>query len=63
MSGHAQVFDAGDCALAYLEQLGLDGPDDIDGFNSALGLTPEGWVPFGDHDAAERFQVLSPAEL
>jgi AAA domain/UvrD-like helicase C-terminal domain len=40
--------------------LGLSSPDDVPGFNRALGLTPEGWVPYDDHDGAERFQVLSP---
>ena len=53
--------------LRVVEQLQthleLNGPDDIDGFNSALGLTPEGWVPFDDHDGAERFQVLSPVRM
>jgi hypothetical protein len=39
----------------------LSGPDDVVGFNvKALGLTEEGWVPYDDHDGAERFQILSP---
>jgi hypothetical protein len=39
----------------------LSSPDDVEGFNiRALGLTPEGWVPYDDHDGAERFQILSP---
>lgn len=41
-------------------ELGLPAPGDVRGFNSAMGLTPEGWVPFDDHNGAERFQVLSP---
>ena len=41
-------------------ELGLAAPDDVPGFNEALGLTPEGWVPFDDHSGAERFQILSP---
>ena len=41
-------------------ELGLPAPDDVPGFNKALGLTPEGWVPFDDHSGAERFQILSP---
>ncbi|MEJ7784053.1 MAG: AAA family ATPase [Solirubrobacteraceae bacterium] len=53
--------------LRILEQLqshlGLTSPNDVDGFNAALGLTPEGWVPFDDHDGAERFQVLSPVRM
>jgi hypothetical protein len=43
--------------------LGLANPTDLEGFNKALGLTPEGWVPFEDHDGAERFQILSPVRL
>lgn len=41
-------------------ELGLDAPDDVAGFNRALGLTREGWVPWGDHRGAEAFQILSP---
>jgi hypothetical protein len=44
-------------------RLGLAGLDDVEGFNVALGLTQQGWVPFDDHDGAERFQVLSPVRL
>jgi hypothetical protein len=43
---------------------GLKGAADIEGFNvKALGLTPEGWVPFEDHDGADRFQILSPVRM
>jgi ATP-dependent exoDNAse (exonuclease V) alpha subunit len=35
--------------------------NDREAFNiNALGLTKEGWVPYEDHDGAERFQILSP---
>ncbi|MBX7136064.1 MAG: ATP-dependent RecD-like DNA helicase, partial [Fimbriimonadaceae bacterium] len=44
-------------------QLKLSSPSDVEGFNAALGLTPQGWVPFDDHDGAERFQILSPVRL
>jgi ATP-dependent exoDNAse (exonuclease V) alpha subunit len=44
-------------------RLDVKGPDDVKGFNRALGLTEEGWVPFDDHDGAERFQILSPVRL
>ena len=45
----------------FVSCLGLSTPDDVQGFNTAaLGLTPEGWVPFDDHNGAERFQILSP---
>ena len=40
----------------FIERLGLKTGADIEGFNSALGLTKEGWVPFEDHDGAEKFQ-------
>lgn len=44
-----------------VESFGMSGPDDVEAFNiHALGLTKEGWVPFDDHDGAERFQILSP---
>lgn len=46
-----------------VSELGLTAPDDVVGFNAALGLTPEGWVPYEDHDGAERFQMLSPVRL
>jgi ATP-dependent exoDNAse (exonuclease V) alpha subunit len=42
----------------------LKSSSDVEGFNvRALGLTPEGWVPFDDHNGAERFQILSPVRL
>ncbi len=44
----------------FVSELGLTSPDDVAGFNTALGLTEEGWVPYEDHDGAERFQILSP---
>lgn len=50
-----------------LEQLAdaleMTGPDDIDGFDRALRLTPEKWVPDDDHSGAERFQILSPVRM
>jgi hypothetical protein len=53
--------------LRIVEQLqrnlGLATADDIAAFDKALGLTPEGWVPFDDHDGVERFQVLSPVRM
>jgi hypothetical protein len=45
----------------FVSCLGLTSPNDVPGFNtSALGLTEEGWVPFDDHNGADRFQILSP---
>ena len=47
----------------FITTLGLENPDDIEGFNAALGLTAEGWVPFDDHNGCEKFQILSPVRL
>ena len=47
----------------FRARLDIKGPGDVVGFNRALGLTDEGWVPFEDHDGAERFQILSPVRL
>jgi ATP-dependent exoDNAse (exonuclease V) alpha subunit len=44
----------------FESQLNLSNPSDIIGFNRAMGLTDEGWVPFNDHDGAENFQLLCP---
>ncbi|MEV4147748.1 AAA family ATPase [Amycolatopsis sp. NPDC049691] len=59
--------DPDDLRTQVLEQLadalGMAGPDDLGGFDRALGLTSEGWVPFGDHGGAERFQILSPVRM
>lgn len=44
----------------FVSCLGLASSDDRVGFNAALGLTPEGWVPYDDHNGADRFQILSP---
>ena len=45
----------------FVSCLSLSSPEDVEGFNTnALGLTKQGWVPFDDHNGAERFQILSP---
>ncbi|MCU1284051.1 MAG: hypothetical protein JWO13_401 [Acidobacteriales bacterium] len=45
-------------------RFGLESASDVIGFNEkALGLTPEGWVPFDDHDGVDNFQILSPVRL
>lgn len=46
----------------FVAKLGLEDAADVAGFNAALGLTKEGWVPYEDHDGAERFQILSPVK-
>lgn len=47
----------------FVAKLGLAQPDDVKGFNAALGLTNDGMVPFEDHNGVERFQILSPVRL
>jgi len=47
----------------FISQLGLRVEADVERFNAALGLTSQGWVPFDDHNGAERFQILSPVRL
>ena len=50
---------------AFVNELGLSSPDDIAGFNQALGFVPynDGWsYPFDDPDGAENFQILSPVK-
>ena len=47
----------------FVNRLGLATPEDVEGFNAALGLTKEGWVPFDDHNGSENFQLLSPVRL
>ncbi|HYM00800.1 MAG TPA: ATP-dependent RecD-like DNA helicase, partial [Blastocatellia bacterium] len=44
----------------FISNLGLSNETDVPGFNAALGLTSEGWVPFDDHGGAEKFQILCP---
>jgi len=47
----------------FCRHLGLDGSGDVAGFDRALGLTEERWVPFDNPDGAENFQVLSPVRM
>src|SRR5262249_8852424 len=47
----------------FVNRLGLATPDDVEGFNTALRLNKEGWVPFDDHNGSEKFQLLSPVRL
>jgi ATP-dependent exoDNAse (exonuclease V) alpha subunit len=45
----------------FMLAFNMSAADDVAKFNiEGLGLTKEGWVPFDDHDGAERFQILSP---
>ncbi|MCF8567818.1 AAA family ATPase [Alicyclobacillus tolerans] len=43
--------------------MGLIGPNDVDGFNKALGFNEKGFIPFEKPDGAEEFQILSPVRL
>ena len=47
----------------FINTLELSDTDDVEGFNKALGLTPEGWVPYDNHQGAENFQILSPVRM
>ena len=47
----------------FKQHLGMKDPRSVEQFNKALGLTSEGFVPYEDHDGAERFQILSPVRL
>lgn len=44
----------------FQKQLGLTGPNDVKGFNKALGYADEGWIKYDDPDGVENFQILSP---
>lgn len=48
---------------AFQEHLALASPEDIVGFDRALGLTEERWVPFDNPKGAENFQILSPVRM
>jgi hypothetical protein len=45
------------------QALGMTDPSDIAGYERALRLTAEHWVPFHDHSGAEAFQILSPVRM
>ena len=47
----------------FCDHLGLSSPEDVVGFDRALGLTEERWVPFDNPDGAENFQILSPVRM
>ena len=47
----------------FCHHLGLRDPKDVQGFDKALGLTEQRWVPFEDPDGAENFQILSPVRM
>lgn len=47
----------------FVNTLGLKSADDVEGFNKAIGLTAEGWVPYEDHQGAEKFQILTPVRM
>lgn len=47
----------------FQKHLGLSGPEDIKGFNDALGFLPNGLMPFDTPEGAENFQILSPVRM
>ena len=46
----------------FQSRLGVSGPDDVQGFNAALGIDG-GMVPFDQPDGVERFQILAPVRM
>lgn len=48
---------------AFQRHLGLSGPNDVLGFDKALGLDDKGWVPFDAPEGSERWQILSPVRM
>jgi hypothetical protein len=46
----------------FQARLGLSGPEDVQGFNRALGIDG-GMVPFDQPDGVESFQILSPVRM
>jgi ATP-dependent exoDNAse (exonuclease V) alpha subunit len=47
----------------FVNALGLASPHDVAGFDRALGLGDDRFVPYEDPDGAERFQILSPVRM
>lgn len=47
----------------FRKHLGVDGADDVAGFNKALGFRDEGWMPYENPDGVENFQILSPVRM
>jgi len=48
---------------AFRDHLDVADPDDVAGFDAALGLNDKGWVPFDQPDGAARWQILSPVRM
>lgn len=47
----------------FEKHLGLSGPNDVDGFNRALGIGERGQIDFKTESGAENFQILSPVRM
>lgn len=47
----------------FEKYLPLSGPNDVQGFNKALGINEEGFMPYESPDGAENFQILSPVRM
>jgi ATP-dependent exoDNAse (exonuclease V) alpha subunit len=48
---------------AFQRHLGLRSGNDVAGFDDALGLNEQGWVPFDAPNGSERWQILSPVRM
>ena len=47
----------------FQKHLGLAAPDDVTGFNAALGIGANGQIDFKTESGAENFQILSPVRM
>ena len=47
----------------FQKHLKLEGADDLEGFNHALGFSEDGMIPFDAPEGAENFQILSPVRM
>lgn len=47
----------------FQKHLGLAAPDDVSGFNAALGIGVNGQIDFKTESGAENFQILSPVRM
>jgi len=47
----------------FVAHLGLKNPNDVEGFNVALGMAPDGKVDFSSAQGAENFQILSAVRM
>lgn len=48
---------------AFKEHLGMESPNDVDGFNASLGFKQNGFLEFSDPSGSEAWQILSPVRM